>query len=465
MKVLLRIEEGAEKGREFVFEQPDRFLIGRAEEAHFRLAEDDPYVSRVHCLLEICPPRVYLRDLLSTNGTYVNGKRSETTCLGDGDRIQLGATTLSIRVTPSPEPEPADAEPSGSGEPPRRVRTRRLKKVTDEACFVCGKAPPGNLEEFSGAPPGVCYLCATCAAAAQREVSPAQIGEYRLLEQVGQGGMGVVYKAWHEPSARLVALKKLLPSVVVDAKANRLFQREMEVLGRLTHAHIVRLLDQGNYGQEPYFASEYMRGGDLGRLVTEVRHAPLSVQESTRYICQILSGLEWAHEQGFIHRDVKPANILLDRAGPEGAIAKLSDFGLAKSFVEAGASCMTRRGETGGTLLYMAPEQILNYRYAKPPADVYSVGVTLYYLLTGRLPFHFPSPLDRIRGGFAGRKFKDEVRIVIEDDPIPIRDQGDVPKELAAVVDRSVRKKEKERFGSAGEMMSALEGAVPGGAV
>ncbi len=460
MKVLLRIEEGPERGREFAFDHPDRFLIGRAEEAHFRLPEDDPCVSRMHCLLEVCPPRVYLRDLLSTNGTYVNGRPSAETCLGDGDRIRLGATTLGVQVTPDSVEEATedDAPPPAPVEPePRAVA---------EKCLACGRPAPENLATSTMAPADVCpYLCASCATAVQREVRPPRIGEYRLLEEVGRGGMGVVYKAWHEPSARLVAVKKLLPNTAIDAKANRLFRREMSVLQQLTHPHIVRLLSQGTHEDQPYFASEYLDGGDLGRIVAEIRQGPLSIAEGSRYICEILSGLESAHEKGFIHRDVKPGNVLLGHPAADGQpIAKLSDFGLAKSFVDAGASCMTQRGEAGGTLLYMAPEQILNYRYAKPPADVYSVGVTFYYLLTGRLPFNFPSPLDRIRGGFAGRKYKDEVRIVLEDDPIPIREQGEVPKALAAVIDRSIKKKEKDRFRSAAEMKDAIERAVAGGA-
>jgi hypothetical protein len=464
MKVLLQIEEGAERGRQFAFDQPDNFVIGRAEEAHFRLAEDDPYVSRNHCVLEIRPPKVYLHDLGSTNGTYVNGVRCEEICVGDGDRITLGTTSLSIQVVSSSAPEPVEDDVACCLEPTSPGLEESHAGVAAEPCVVCGRTDTQSREAFREAPADFCpYLCASCAEAAQREVNPARIGEYRLLEEVGRGGMGVVYKAWHEPSARIVALKKLLPNALMDAKANLLFQREMAVLGQVTHTHIVRLLSQGTHGKEPYFTSQYVSGGDLGRLVADVRRSPLGVEESSRYIRQILSGLECIHEKGFVHRDVKPANILLDHAGPGGPAAKLSDFGLAKSFVDAGASCMTRRGEAGGTLLYMAPEQILTYRYAKPPADLYSLGVTFYYLTTGRLPFHFPSPLDRIRGGFAGRKFKNEIRIVLEDDPIPIRDQGDIPKGLAAVVDRSIRKKEEERFRSAGEMKDAIERAVCGG--
>src|SRR5581483_10126157 len=141
--------------------------------------------------------------------------------------------------------------------------------------------------------------------------------------------------------------------------------------------------------------------------------------------------------------------------------AKLTDFGLAKSFAEAGASFMTQRGEWCGTLLFMAPEQILNYRYVKPPADLYSLGVTYYYLITGRLPFEFPSALDRAQGRGDPRKAKDEVRIILEDDPIPVRNRKrEVPEALAAVIDKSIRKREQERFQTAAEMRSAMDKAL-----
>jgi eukaryotic-like serine/threonine-protein kinase len=461
MNVLLRIVDGPEKGKEIVFEQPDRFLIGRAEEAHFRLTENDLYTSRLHCLLEICPPNVYLRDLLSTNGTLVNGVSVAEARLGNGDLISLGATVLRVMLIPSP----ADKCRVAPLDLPAMVLQSEILQAKSILCSECAQAFPANLDDDRDLSYATCsYLCSTCAGANQREVSPVRMGEYRILEEIGRGGMAVVYKAWHEPTRRLVALKKLLPTDAGNQKASQLLQREMAVLQKLVHPNIVRLIDQSTFGNESYFACEYMDGGDLDKLVTEIRRAPLSIEDGCRFICQILTGLEWAHEHGIIHRDIKPANILLRQTDPETLVAKLSDFGLAKSFADAGASFITRRGDAGGTLLYMAPEQILNYRYVKPPSDLYSVGISLYYLLTGRLPFHFPSPLDRIRGELAGKKYKDEIRIVLEDDPIPICDQScKIPADLASVVDRSIHKQEKDRFRSATEMKESIEHAVSGG--
>ena len=341
-----------------------------------------------------------------------------------------------------------------SGEPAREARDGEVSLAAKghrgttriAACLSCGGGSPRT----AGIGPEwerCLYLCDHCAALSPSEVQPDRIGDYRLLSELGRGGMGVVYKARHELSGRLVAAKKLLPVTVTGQRANELFQREIAVLKTLSHSHIVRLLDQRSEGHDSYFISEYLEGGDLNHVVAGVRRAPLGIGESCMYICQVLSGLEWAHQMGYVHRDVKPANILLGQLTPQRQLAKLGDYGLAKSFTEAGASFMTHRGEAAGTLVYMAPEQVLNYRYVKPPADLYSTGVSLYYLLTGRLPFQVASALDRVLGRSFAMPVKDEIRVVLEDDPIPIRDQrSEIPADLAQVVDRSIRKREVERF-------------------
>ena len=466
IQVVLRIVAGPETGKAFLFQEPDCFLIGRAENAHFRLAEADPHISRNHCLLEICPPNVYLRDLQSTNGTFVDGSSVSEARLQDGSRVGLGTTVMQVQLRGFATREGASGEPvarAHDGQMALAAKQRRGSART-AICLSCGDASP----ETPGLGPEwerCLYLCDQCAAASPNEVQPERIGNYRLLSELGRGGMGVVYKARHEVSGRLVAAKKLLPVTVTGQRASELFQREIAVLKTLSHSHIVRLLDQKSEGHDSYFISEYLEGGDLNHIVADVRRAPLSIGESCMYICQILSGLEWAHQMGYVHRDVKPANILLGRGPHEKHVAKLADFGLAKSFTEAGASFMTHRGEAAGTLVYMAPEQILNYRYVKPPADLYSTGVSLYYLLTGRLPFDVASALDRVLGKpFA--KPKDEIRVVLEDDPIPIRNQrSEIPEDIARVVDWSIRKREGERFQSAGEMKTAIEKACVSGGV
>jgi serine/threonine-protein kinase len=457
--VVLKIEKGPQQGREFVFSTADRFLVGRALGSHLRLPDEDPSVSRNHCLVEICPPNAILHDLQSSNGTFVNGKAISSAFLKAGDEIRMGATLLRVLRVPQVAESSAGADGLCAELPPRLMPARTVPGIEMNQATRCVECEAEAAHAQTPLKWRWCpYLCASCAQKHLRKECVELCGEYAILDVIGQGGMGVVCKAWHRGHHRLVALKRLRPPALGDDRARRQFRREIAVLRELTHPNIVGLLDEGREGKESYLVSEFMAGGDLGHLVESVRQAPLGVNEGARYMCQALDGLLWAHERGFVHRDVKPANILLSSA--VGGTAKLADFGLAKGFAQVGMSMMTQCGEGAGTILYMAPEQILNYRFVKPPADVYSIGVSFYYLLTGQLPFNFPSPLDRILGNLAGIKAKNELRIVLEDDPIPVRKRKHgLPTGLAEVIDRSVRKDERERFQSAAEMKLAIEQA------
>lgn len=497
MKIALLIVEGPRQGERFEFTQPDCFLVGRSLQSHFQLGQDDPYVSRNHFLLEIRPPYCYIRDNRSTNGTYVKCvkdkefKRITEAELHDKDFIRVGKTVLKVEVIPESSVEEMEkvfcircgsdltealknkraAELTISDyicQDCRKKEAMKIKPLPSPkeryVCFSCGKDvsrmanSDGRAQELSDV---MLYLCEECAAQEQREVDIPSIKDYQLLKELGRGGMGVVYKAWHKPTGRLVALKKMLPGVAMDEKANKLFQREMAVMTELVHPHIVRLLDQGMIGREHYFVSEYLPYGDTEELVVKVYKGPVPIPEACNLICQILGGLDYAHKKGFIHRDIKPPNLLLTKNRKGEKIAKLTDFGLSKSYEKAGNSGMTLRGETSGTPFFMAPEQFTNYRFVKPPADVYSAAVTLYYLLTAKYQFHFPTPLDMVKGLLKEKKPKDPILVILEDPPIPIREQNPaIPEPLAAVVDKAIQKDEKERFQTARELEEAIGEAL-----
>lgn len=502
MKIQSEVIEGPYKGKTFIFTEPDCFLVGRDApgcHAHFRLEKGkDMYVSRNHFLLEIRPPNCFIKDNQSTNGTYlkksgdVDFKRITTEQLHDGDLIRIGDTIFKVSIVEEKQavaPEVfmcircgADITPSiGNIDVSElsindylcsKCKELKLKKVAPSLqkkyrCLNCerdvsNKAnKDGRAEELSDV---ALYLCEDCDSKEQETVDIIRIKDYWVLKELGRGGMGVVYKVWHEPTGRLAALKKILPEASMDEKANKLFQREMAVISSLIHKNIVRLYDLGMVGREHYFVSEFMPYGDVDKLVTMEYKGPLPVKLACEIICQALEGLDFAHRHPkvFVHRDIKPQNILLNKSKTGKVITKISDFGLAKSSAEAGNSGITKQGQTAGTLLFMAPEQLLNYRFVKPPADVYSMGVTLYYLLTARYPFNFPTPLEQLMGMLIKpQKPRDPLLIILEDPPIPIRERNpDIPEKLAKVVDKAIRKDKKERFQSAGEFKEAIEKAI-----
>ena len=461
----LRVEGGPRGGNSFSFDRPDRFLVGRAIDAHLRLPEDDPFVSRNHCLIEVYPPRLILTDLNSKNGTLVNGRKTHQSGIKTGDQIRIGQTTLvAEHEEQREEAQHPIIVPTPSSEAERKHQVQIRTPAPRARCSACQmelqnwpKQGPPSLKQAA------VYLCSSCAARSELWDRVEKFGRYSLLREIGRGGMGIVYQAWDEWTGGVVALKILHPDAS-DERSRRMFQREMSVMTELHHPNIVRLYEQGCNNGQQYLVSEWLEGGDLENLVTNTRRAPLFPTEAVPLLHHALQGLRYAHEHGFVHRDIKPTNLLLGRsAGPNSPlITKLCDFGLAKSFIEAGASLMTCKGEAAGTAVYMAPEQITNYRFVKPPADIYSLGVTSYFLLTGRLPFDLTSPLERALGMAVGEKHKDQLLVVLEDDPIPIQKREQrIPDALATVIDRAVRKKEQERFRTAGEMQYALEEAVP----
>jgi len=395
MAVKIIVIEGPEKGKTFSFDKADRFLVGRAKKAHLRFCEKDLYISRHHFLLEISSGHCYIKDLNSKNGTFVNGKRITFAEVKNGDIIQIGDTTLKIIIS--------------------------AEKLKD-------KKPITHSAE-----------------------------DYILLERIGEGGMAEVYKAHKISTGEIVAFKWLNSSM--NTKSFRLFEREILVMKKLNHPNLVKLIDYGEKNKRPFLITEYLAGGDVGRLILK-RKEPLPLKEAFNIIYDILSGLEYAHNKGFIHRDIKVENILLDDKG----MAKLSDFGFAKSYIEAGHSMFTKFGEVGGTFIYMAPEQITNYRFVKPPADIYSLGVCLYYMLTGHFPYPVPSPLQIVKGEIWNVSENELIDFILYKEPIPIKEiKPEIPDEIAKVIDTALKKDIEKRYRTASEMKEAIRDVLESG--
>ena len=221
------------------------------------------------------------------------------------------------------------------------------------------------------------------------------LGDYQLLEKIGGGGMGRVYKARHRTMQRLVALK-ILPGVDRSPEAVRRFQREIQAMARLTHPNIVTAYDAGQCEGTHFLVMELVDGSDLAQHVN--RHGPLPIAVALDYTRQVALGLEYAHREGVIHRDIKPSNLLLDNAGA----VKILDLGLARFGSQlcgaeaSAASQLTQRGSVFGTIDYMAPEQAANASQADPRSDIYSLGCTLHFLLTGQPVFAGQSAVERL---------------------------------------------------------------------
>ena len=229
---------------------------------------------------------------------------------------------------------------------------------------------------------------------------PCRFGDYQLLAELGRGGMGVVFRAEQLSLQREVAVKMILRGQLATQADLDRFRSEAEAAARLTHVGIVPVYEVGDVDGRAYFSMKLIDGETLAQ---KLAPGPLPPREAARILLEVARAIHFAHEHGVLHRDLKPSNILLDRDGQ----AHVSDFGLAKQISDAVS--LTRTGAVLGTPAYMAPEQAAGARgQVGRPSDVYSLGVILYHMLTGRPPFQAASPVDM-------------VLMVLEQDPVPPR--------------------------------------------
>lgn len=477
MEIRLEVVKGPERGRVFVLAEPTTAIAGRNPDARLRFSEQDPYISRRHFLLELSPPKAYFRDLDVTNPSKINGLYVQEAELADGDVIEVGYTHLKVALRAGavggapPEP-PAAEQPAAPAAAPGQTQPLPV------AC-ACGldltaranrDGRAWELREVVG------YACERCLPKGDQAAGQS-INDYTLIKMIGKGGMGIVYLAHHRPTARVVALKTMN---IADQQLGARFEREVRLMRRVVHPHVLRYLDSGQAADsgQPYLVMEYAPLGSLDQTLVQ-HNGSLPGAVAVRYVIQALRGLGHIHQAGIVHRDLKPENLLLKQADRGENHVKIMDFGLAREFAKVGGSVLTRVGQAMGTLLYMPPEQIKDAHGVREPADLYSLGVTLYHLLSGQYPFHFPTPLDVLRFLAANQgqvsspeaalkrmmalmKLKTPYLIVLEDDPIPIRQrQPEIPAELAGIVDRAISKKIDQRFQRAADFQRALEAVSP----
>ncbi len=203
-----------------------------------------------------------------------------------------------------------------------------------------------------------------------------KIGKYDVVEVLGKGGMGIVYKATDSRIGRMVAIKMMTGGFAENPDLLKRFYREAQSTGMLQHPNIVIVYDLGDQDGNPYLVMEYLEGEPLDKMIATKRE--LSMVEKLGFIIQCCTGLNYAHQRGIVHRDIKPANLMVLKSGD----CKIVDFGIAR----VGDNSLTRTGQVVGTITYMSPEQI-NAQVVDGRTDIFSAGVMLYELLTGVLPF------------------------------------------------------------------------------
>ncbi len=278
------------------------------------------------------------------------------------------------------------------------------------------------------------------------------LGQYRILDELGRGGMGRVYRAEHRTMGRIVALKVLAPNVLQSGRALELFRREVRAIAQVVHPNIVTAYDANEEKGRHYLVLEYVDGPNLDQLVR--KEGPLPVGQACDYIRQAANGLQCAHNAGMVHRDIKPANILVQWRGPgdgTAGLVKVGDFGLARLQAPADddpahpGTILMRQNTVLGTPDFLSPEQARCLHKTDIRSDLYSLGCTFYFLLTGSVPFPGGSILDKL------------IRHSAEA-PVPLSDfRSDVPPAVAAIVTRLMAKDPADRYQTPAELAAALE--------
>ena len=272
------------------------------------------------------------------------------------------------------------------------------------------------------------------------------LNQYVLLEKLGEGGMGEVYKARHRRMERDVALKVIRRERLDRPDAVKRFRREIQVAAKLNHPNVVLAFDADQCGELHFFAMEFVEGANLAERVRD--RGPLPVPEACDSVRQAALGLQHAHEHGMVHRDVKPSNLLLSKQG----VVKVLDLGLARLHdpAEGGEpSRITQDGLVIGTPEFLAPEQARNPSAADIRADIYALGCTLYYLLAGRPPYPGGTVTERV--------------VKHETEPLPALDRKDLPPGLLGVIHKMMAKRPDDRYATPAAVAKALEPFCPSG--
>ncbi|WP_353929655.1 protein kinase [Okeanomitos corallinicola TIOX110] len=439
-KIILTITQGKLSGKQYNFDSRSTCIIGRNHDCNLQLANEvDMTISRYHCLLDINPPDIRVRDLGSLNGTFVNGKKigqrkpNQTAQEGlklnfpeydlqDGDEIKLGDILFKIGIEAEELPQVSQAKQVIEIETINYTNTiNRLLELANNG--------DENLKIVS------CY---------------------NLVKSLGKGNVGEVFLAENNQLRKFVVIKLMSPAVTGKEQRINQFLDEAENTKSLAHNNIVDLLDYGFAEETFFFVMDYCEGGNVWDLMQRSGWR-LPIDVAVDIIIQVLDGLIYAHEveiprvklpdgtvgkgKGFVHRNLNPYNILITYINDK-IVAKIGDYGLAKAFDLAGLSGQTLTGNQMGIPAFIPRQQVLEFQNSLPEVDVWATAACLYNMLTGYFPRDFTG---------------DPWLAVLQNDPVPILKRNQtIPKKLAAVIDSALVEKPKITFQTAEEFKQAL---------
>jgi len=434
--------------------------LEEGKEDSFRNDEGENICPACHALLE------------EEKAERLAAEEAERLAAEEAERKRKEAEEAERKRKEAEEAERLAAEKEARDEKEQLAKLRRdaIREARDERnkCAVCGSLlPPGraandaNICPKCRANPLVIleYMLRMAAEDGSSEVS--DIKGFRIINELGRGGMGAVFRVEEEATGKLFALKMMLATKKANATMRAKFLREASIGTQLDHPHILKHIRYGNSDDAYYVLQEICEGGSVDRLIDR-NGGKLPVSLATDITLQILDALVYAHTEeievdlkdgsvskfrGIVHRDIKPGNFFLTDKSPH-PVAKLADFGMAKAFEAAGLMDFTRTGEAGGTPVFMPRQQIINYKYAKPDVDVWGVAASYYFMLTGAFPKDF-------------NLSKDPWSQALKYSAVQIRKRDrSIDKRLAEVIDHALIEKPSIGFGSAKEFKEAIEGAL-----
>ncbi|MEG5040848.1 MULTISPECIES: protein kinase domain-containing protein [unclassified Microcoleus] len=449
-EVTLTITSGNLKGREFTFDTRTTCIIGRAKDCYPKIPDDEKHrtISRYHCLLDINPPDIRVRDFGSKNGTFVNGKK-----IGQREAHQTPEEAAQIQF---PEYDLQKGDEFTLSDTSFRVGVALDPEIVKNLQHQTPPVIPSNQANLWE------MLQAFLLKAVANESHIGVLGDYLLLKELGRGGFSLVYLARHKQTNEQVALKVMLPKVAANQRAVNWFLREVENMKVLKHPNVVGLKEFGYADETFFFTMEYCDGGSVVDLMEKRGFSTLPIGEAVAIILQVLDGLTYTHNaeipnvrladgsfakgRGLIHRDLKPGNIFLANVGGK-QVAKIGDYGLAKAFDQAGLSGQTMTGNVVGTPYFMPRQQVVNYKYTQPDVDVWAAAACLYVMITGYSPRNLQD--------------QDPFLAVLQNDAVPVRDRTSaIPQPLATVIDRALIDNPDIYYKSAAEFKQALFNSI-----